>query len=95
MAATNEWEEWHLTPKGWIRGTVKTDFATDVVDAPTDRVATYKFREYAGSIYSTGSISWDAIWQRKDSDPKELIQKYGEYPTGLIRDRILKALTRR
>src|SRR5574343_541972 len=27
MAASSEWTEWHLTPRGWVRGSDQRDFA--------------------------------------------------------------------
>lgn len=45
MAASKEWTEWHLTPNGWIRGTVKTDFTIDVVERPNDAIATWRYLE--------------------------------------------------
>lgn len=45
MAASKEWTEWHLTPNGWIRGTVKTDFTIDVVERPNDAIATWRYSE--------------------------------------------------
>jgi hypothetical protein len=27
MAVSNEWTEWHLTPRGWEFGDEKTDFS--------------------------------------------------------------------
>lgn len=44
MAASNEWDEWHLTPSGWVKGTEKTDFALNEVPPPKDRVATFKYQ---------------------------------------------------
>ncbi|QHG70168.1 hypothetical protein [Ensifer adhaerens] len=81
MSASNEWTEWHLTPRGWEEGDSKTDFAFNSKAAPADAVQTVKNREYLSSSFSklekTSEIQWS-------SDDKaliaELLAKFGEAP---------------
>lgn len=81
MSASNEWTEWHLTPRGWEEGDSKTDFASKSEAAPADAVQTVKYREYLSSSFSklekTSEIEWS-------SDDKALIAelraKFGEPP---------------
>jgi len=51
MSASNEWTEWHLTPRGWERGTEKEDFRRIDRERPTDRVWTTKWIEQQGHAY--------------------------------------------
>ena len=39
MAASNEWTEWHLTPRGWEEGSGRLDgVGVTHAEPPTDRV---------------------------------------------------------
>jgi hypothetical protein len=49
MAATNQWTEWHLTPRGWTSGSSKTDGLSAWVDPPRDRVKTCVYKELVSS----------------------------------------------
>ena len=89
MAATDEWDEWHLTPIGWVRGTEKTDFAVTEVEPPADRVASFKYRQYASSIYSRGEITWEEVWRKNGTDLDQLLKKHGKYPSKFIEDRVM------
>lgn len=89
MAASNEWDEWHLTPTGWVQGTEKTDFAYKEVDPPVDRVATYIYQEYVGSVHSGTHISWEEIWVKPGAALAEIKEQFGSYPTKFVEDRVL------
>ncbi|WP_094676412.1 hypothetical protein [Hydrocoleum sp. CS-953] len=88
MSASNEWEEWHLTPDGWIEGTLKTDFSRKEVEIPTNRVATYRYQEYLASTFS----KMDRDWLKTSGDDEEtitsLIELHGKYPTKFIEDQM-------
>ena len=43
MTASYEWTEYHLTPLGWVRGTVKTDFDREDVEPPADRILSVRY----------------------------------------------------
>lgn len=88
MAASNEWDEWHLTPSGWVKGTEKTDFALNEVPPPKDRVATFKYQEYISSVHSRMHITWEEMWSETRAETALLIKKFGRYPNDCIRDRI-------
>jgi hypothetical protein len=59
---------YHLTPRGWIRGSVDTmwEKSNTTVTPPTDRVETWEHKLYQRSIYSPEENSWTMIW----SSPK-------------------------
>lgn len=88
MAASNEWDEWHLTEHGWVQGTEKTDFERNFIEPPKDRVATYKYQEYVGSVHSKMEISWGETWIKSGFDVSPLLDKYGKYPSTFIEDRV-------
>ena len=53
MSYSNEWTEWHLTPRGWESGTERTDGpGIEWKEEPVDRVLTYRWSEVQGSPYA-------------------------------------------
>lgn len=84
MAASNEWTEWHLTPRGWERGTEKEDFRRIDRHPPTDRVLTFIYQEYFGSVHSRGDVSSKKTWNSDDEDAiQTLLKKHGDPPNHL------------
>lgn len=83
MSASNEWTDWHLTPDGWERGTEKTDFSTERVDPPEDRVKTVRYREYLSSVYSDMSITTKTIWVGDEEEAARLEEEHGPPPNHL------------
>jgi len=85
MSASNEWTEWHLTPRGWERGTEKLDFGgTTDRKIPKDRVLTKKYREKSSSIYSPQEKELNTIWSSNDNIRiQNLTKKFGECPKSL------------
>ncbi len=82
----SEWTEWHLTPKGWEKGTQKRELDPQLieVETPVDRVLTFRYHE---------NLSINSAWLQKhiieiwkDSDSKivdELLEKFGNCPETL------------
>jgi hypothetical protein len=68
MSASNEWTEWHLTPKGWVRGTEKEDFRIINRDPPEDRVKSVVYKQFLSSIYSKMEETHRTDWVSKDGD---------------------------
>ena len=84
MSASNEWTEWHLTPRGWERGTEKEDFRRVDRDPPPDRVLTVTNQEYMGSTFSAMQKSSSITWESKDKGAiAKLKMQFGEPPTSL------------
>jgi len=85
MSASNEWTLWHLTPRGWERGTEKTDFgAANEKPAPSDRVLTFKYREFMSSMYSPIEKTRDEVWRSQDECLiTDLLAKFGSSPRSL------------
>jgi hypothetical protein len=85
MPASNEWQEYHLTPRGWESGSHREDGAGRTnIEPPADRVLTTRWEE----IWSFGmpmvEKRLDTMWQSEDKKAIELLLKqFGESPKGL------------
>lgn len=88
MSASNEWEEWHLTPQGWMAGTAKTDFNRTDVIPPENRVATFCYTEHLSSAFSKMESTWEKAWGTNDAEIEELLEKFGKFPTEHISNSI-------
>jgi hypothetical protein len=81
VAASNEWWETHLTPRGWEEGSSKVDFGGETdVPVPPDRVKTVRHSEYMSSIYSTMDKKTEVIWTGLSPLRVELERKFGAMP---------------
>jgi hypothetical protein len=84
MSASNEWTEWHLTPRGWERGTEKEDFRRVDREPPADRVLTVVYRQFLSSSYSKMEESLDTTWQSHDATAIAVLkEKFGSPPQQL------------
>jgi hypothetical protein len=84
MSASNEWTEWHLTPRGWERGTEKEDFRRIDREPPADRVQTVLYRERLSSSFSSLDVSLDVEWECANKAMIEaLTQQFGPAPKHL------------
>lgn len=83
MIKSDEWTIWHLTPSGWIKGSSKTDFlAVNEVDIPTDRVLSYKYREYNSGPNLKTNIE-EEYKGENDTLIEKLLQQFGNCPNEL------------
>ena len=82
MSLSNEWTEYHLTPKWWIEGSTKVDFGgTTVVDPPSDRVKTCRVYERQSSSFSKVQRGINLIWESDDKAAVEtLLEEHGPCP---------------
>jgi len=81
MSASNEWTEWHLTPRGWERGTEKEDFRRIDREPPTDRVLTTKWIEQQGHAYGNMHCDHQEIWRSENGDAvNNLVSVHGKSP---------------
>lgn len=85
MSASNEWTEWHLTPRGWERGSEKMDgsLGKQLVDPPVDRVLTMQYFEWSGfgaKVQKGTNKEW-----RSDNEEEiqKLLKQFGECPHNL------------
>lgn len=78
MSLSNEWTEWHLTPRGWERGDEKTDFGpVQTKPNPPDRVQTYRYREKLTHHYASSDRGASCIWS--GGEPGEISRLVGIY----------------
>ncbi len=85
MSASNEWAEWHLTPRGWERGSFSPDFGkAEEKSRPKDAVTTYRFSSYQGSVFSKTEESLELLWTSDDNDAvSALRKKFGAPPKSI------------
>jgi hypothetical protein len=75
--ASFESTERHLTPHGWVEGTIIRDNGRKAVAPPDDRVMTVVWAESCGG-YSVPVGSVQTTWQSKDQKLVEsLLAKFG------------------
>lgn len=82
MSLSNEWFDYHLTPRGWEEGSCKIDFGgITEKDPPQDRVLTVHISEKQSSIYSEMQRSSKVTFRTEDTQAlNDLIEKFGEEP---------------
>ncbi len=75
--------EWlyHLTPHGWVPGSVNSMWTdhNSTVDPPADRVETWRRKLYQSSAYSPEENTWYMVWSSPDvraEDRKALHKKF-------------------
>lgn len=85
MSASNEWTDWHLTPRGWVKGSYQVDFSdAKQVDPPADRVLTSRYSEYMSSVYSKMDTRIKTTWTSEDdTEVKRLLDQFGPAPDNL------------
>ncbi len=86
MSASNEWTEWHLTPRGWEKGSTKIDFkGTTTKEPPEDRVITYCYSEYQSSGFGSVDKGHKIVWSSEnDEEIDTLTSKHGKCPDSII-----------
>jgi hypothetical protein len=81
MAASNEWFEYHLTPRGWEMGSNKTDFAWEQKEPPPDRVLTIRVSESMSSSFSKLDRGHEELWRSPDGESvAALVKQFGASP---------------
>lgn len=87
MPASDEWTEWHLTPRGWERGSQQRDFEsprTKEGPRPGDAVLTVKYSDYWASMSRPGEAGTEEIWRSSNEAlVAELLAKHGKCPKRL------------
>ena len=83
MSGNREWWEFHLTPKGWIRGSERMLDGAKDRPIPSDRLLTIRQHEHASSAYAPPQ-TWSAIvWRHTDSRAiATMREQHGQMPPG-------------
>jgi hypothetical protein len=82
MSLSNEWTEYHLTPRGWVEGSSRVDIGNvTTMPIPADRVLTKTYHETQSSSFSKMHKRTEEDW-RSDNEMliRELLQKFGPCP---------------
>jgi hypothetical protein len=80
MAVRKEWTEWHLTPRGWERGSTRVqDKGNNWAAEPEDRVASWVYTETetASGIRKGGEPTWD---NKNAAEVQDLLHRFGPCP---------------
>lgn len=81
MSASNEIDEMHLTPSGWVQGSEKLDFSGwNHREPPCDRLLTVRFREYLSSSFSKMELTADETKHGNDIDILAALDAHGAEP---------------
>ena len=84
MSHSNEWTDWHLTPRGWERGSERTDgVGIEEKPIPADRVKTMRWVEEQSSPWSDMYRGLEGQWTSDDNAVQALIDKFGNCPEHL------------
>lgn len=71
--------ECHLTSEGWVRGSMKTQFAdsTTTVEPPLVRFKTVVWHEHIGAMGATPDVWSETTYQGAEDSVEELEARYG------------------
>jgi hypothetical protein len=84
MSASKEWTEWHLTPRGWERGTEKVDGVGELRPRPADAVMTNTYRELQSDSHAPVHKTSTPTWRSADTATIEtLLKQFGAPPETL------------
>jgi hypothetical protein len=87
MAIRKEWTEWHLTPRGWEKGSTRREGrGNDWRDEPADRLLSYQHSELH-TASGPPKISTEETWRTKDpaavGQLAAALSRYGAVPSRL------------
>jgi hypothetical protein len=86
MALSNEWENMHLTPSGWVQGSTKLDFqrSSEYRPVPEDAVLTAYREVYVGAIGATAQVTENTTKLSSDAELiNSLMAKFGKPQFGV------------
>lgn len=83
MSGIREWWEFHLTPKGWVKGSENMLDGAKERPTPADRLLTIRQHEHAPSRYAAPQ-TWSAIvWRAGDTRAiASFREQFGQMPPG-------------
>lgn len=81
MSASNEWWDFHLTPRGWEGGSSMVDGGKGLteVQPPPDRVLTMRCSESVSDSHAPMYREWEEQWRSPDEQSiQALLAKHGK-----------------
>lgn len=79
MAFDRTYDEYHLTPNGWVSGTSKVFSNGPEIEPPAERVETWARHMEQASGWSREHIDWKLIWfdeNATEADRKALRRRF-------------------
>jgi hypothetical protein len=85
MSMSYETTEWHLTPRGWVRGTQRLDFGSPKhVAPPKDRALTVRWIEEQTHPSAKSHKRSEEVWRAADEKSvSSLLKTFGPAPERL------------
>ncbi|MBY7865680.1 hypothetical protein KW409_01865 [Vibrio fluvialis] len=79
MSLSKEWEEQHLTDKGWVQGSIRYDHAFEKHETPTGVYLTARKESFIGAIGANVNETFtETIHIDDPAKIEELKSEYGE-----------------
>ena len=87
MPAGHDWKDWHLTVRGWIPGSKRSEVADKplpVIGVPPGCALTLRYHSFLPTQHSDATSYYTRISRGKnDAIVEELLARYGDDPEGL------------
>lgn len=88
MSASHEWNEYHLTPAGWVAGNSQMDSGPlPPRPIPPNRLLTRRYTDRMSSPFSKIDKYWNQVWTSEmKAEIGEALSKFGPHPSELLND---------
>lgn len=83
MAQSREWQDWHLTPNGWVGGSYKGDGGGEEIPPPLGLVLTQRYVEKISYGSIDGDVKDPSFGDINSKLVQDLIAKFGPCPDSL------------
>ena len=84
MDFSHEWTDWHLTRRGWFKGSYKVDFSdVKIIDPPSDRILTRRYEERITSVSAPLKITKRNVWDNGNPTEIKTFFKKFKFPNSL------------
>lgn len=83
MSGNREWWEFHLTPKGWIKGSESLAAGAKERPIPSDRMLTIRQNEQPSSAVAPAQTWSSIVWRHSNTRAiAALREQFGTLPPG-------------
>jgi hypothetical protein len=84
MAQRKEWQEYHLTLRGWVKGSCRDDFGHgEDIEPPLDRVLTQRYVETVDFNQMGKGVKTPSYKYGNDAVVEALLAQFGSCPEAL------------